>query len=337
MNVQQGVSILTGQVTKVQAKILKELIEDGRKTETEIAKKLGLTKKVVNKNYRQLEATGVITGATIHINYKSFGYKAVAHMLIYMDAQQADKLVEYLQKKPEVYSAFNKEVKGTVDVVVILKTLEQLNMVKDSIKNNFPVLEMKTAIWTDVKEMNQNLAFVTQDLKDTITENHEIKKNEKDTQTVIIDEIDQKIADTLAENGRIQMDVLAREIGISPDTVKRRYEKLKKKGALKVTIQINLSRIGYQAMCIFFATISNEKPNLIVEKVSRIPNIISIMKTSGDCDLQIYAMVQDLGQLLHIQEQIGKISGIRKIEQEISRINEEWKKWPSPRQYISTF
>jgi DNA-binding Lrp family transcriptional regulator len=90
-------------------------------------------------------------------------------------------------------------------------------------------------------------------------------------------------------------------------------------------------------MCIFFATTSNEKPNLIVEKVSRIPNIISIMKTSGDCDLQIYAMVKDIGQLLNIQEQIGKIQGIKKIEQEIARINDEWKKWPSPRQYISTF
>ena len=282
-----------------------------------------------------MEAIGVITGATIHINYKSFGYKAVAHMLINIDAQQADKLVEYLRKMPEVYSAFNKEVKGNIDLVVILKTLEQLNAVRDAIKKNFPVLEMKTAIWTNVKEMNQNLAIIKQDLKDT-AENYEIKRNEKDPQNTIVDEIDQKIADKLAENGRISMDVLAKEIGVSPDSVKRRYEKLKKKGVLKVTIQINLSRIGYQAMCIFSAITSNENPNLIVEKVSRIPNIISIMKTSGDCDLQIYAMVQDIGQLLYIQEQIGKISGIKKIEQEISRINEEWK-WPSPRQYISTF
>jgi len=283
-----------------------------------------------------LEAIGVITGATIHINYKSFGYKAVAHMSINIDAQQSDKLVEYLRKMPEVYSAFNKEVKGNIDLVVILKTLEQLNAVRDAIKKNFPVLEMKTAIWTNVKEMNQNLAIIKQDLKDTATENYEIKRNENDPQNTIVDEIDRKIADKLAENGRISMDVLAKEIGVSPDSVKRRYEKLKKKGVLKVTIQINLSRIGYQAMCIFSAITSNENPNLIVEKVSRIPNIISIMKTSGDCDLQIYAMVQDIGQLLYIQEQIGKISGIRKIEQEISRINEEWK-WPSPRQYISTF
>ena len=283
-----------------------------------------------------MEEIGVITGATIHINYKSFGYKAVAHILINIDTQQADKLVDYLQKMPEVYSVFNKEIKGNIDLVVILKTLEHLNVIQDSIKRNFSVLEMKTAIWTDVKEMNQNLAIVKQNLKNAVAENHEIKRNEKDSQTVIVDEIDQKIADKLAENGRISMNVLAKEIGVSPEAAKRRYEKLKKKGVLKVTIQINLSRIGYQAMCIFSVTTSNEKPNLIVEKVSRIPNIISIMKTSGDCDLQIFAMVQDIGQLLYIQEQIGKISGIRKIEQEISRINEEWKKWPSPRQYIST-
>jgi DNA-binding Lrp family transcriptional regulator len=284
-----------------------------------------------------LEEIGVITGATIHINYKSFGYKAVAYILINVDAQQADKLVEYLQKMPEVYSFNDRGVKGNIDVVVILKTLEQLNVIKDSIKRYFPILEMKTAIWTDVKEMNENLAIVKHDLKDTVTENYEIEPKEKDSQTVIVDEIDQKIADKLAENGRISMDDLAKEIGVSPDTAKRRYEKLKKNGVLKVTIQINLSRIGYKAMCIFFTTTSNEKSYLIVDKVSRIPNIISIMKTSGDYDLQIYAMVQDIGQLLYVQEQIVKIPGIRKIELEISRISEDWKKWPSPRQCISTF
>jgi DNA-binding Lrp family transcriptional regulator len=37
----QRVSVLTEQVTAVQAKILKELLADGRKTETEIAKNNG--------------------------------------------------------------------------------------------------------------------------------------------------------------------------------------------------------------------------------------------------------------------------------------------------------
>jgi Lrp/AsnC family transcriptional regulator, leucine-responsive regulatory protein len=333
----QRVSVLTEYVNAIQAKILKELLADGRKTDTEIAKKIGLTKEAVKKNFLQLEEIGIITGATIHVNYKSFGFKAVAHILINIDSQQAEKLVKHLQRMPEVYSYYCRGLKGNIDVLVILKTLEQLNDIKDSIKRCFSILEMRTAIWTDVKEMNENLSIILHNLKDTSTMDHKTHREKSNTLNVTIDEIDQKIADRLAENGRISMNILGRAVGVSPDTAKRRYEKMKKDGVLKVTIQINPSRIGYQALCIFFATTSNEKSDLIVDKISNIPNIISVMKTSGDYDLQIYAMIQDIGQLLYIQEQIGNIPGISRIEAEILKFGEEWKKWPSPRQYISTF
>ncbi len=285
-----------------------------------------------------MEEAGIITGSTIHINYKSFGYMAVAHLLVNVEAQQADKLLEHLQRMPEVYSFYNRGVRGNIDVLVILKTLDQLNEIKESIKRRFSILEMKTAIWTDVKEMNQNLAINLDDLKNTVKIEHADKFKEKNNFIVNpIDEIDQKIADKLAENGRISMDMLGKAIGLSPNTAKRRYEKLKTNGILKVTVQINPIKIGYQALCVFFTTTSNEKSCLIVDEISKIPNIISIMKTSGDYDLQIWAMVKDIGQLLNIQEQIGKIPGISKIETEILKIGEELKKWPSPRQYISTF
>jgi DNA-binding Lrp family transcriptional regulator len=219
---------------------------------------------------------------------------------------------------------------------MILKTLEQLNEAKDCIKSNFSVLEIKTAIWTDVKEMNYNLA---------ITENNR-KKNEapigQRTKTIektnpITQEIDQKIADLLAEDGRMTMKTLGDKIGLSPNIAKRRYEKLKNDGILKVTIQVNPNRIGYRALCIFFTVTSGEKSDMIIEKISKIPDVISIMKTAGDYDLQIYAMVQDLDRLLSIQEEIGKIHGITKMDTELLRFGPEWKKWPTPRQYISTF
>ncbi len=313
------------------------MIADGRKTETEIAKTLGLTKETVKKNYLKMKKMGIITGATIHINYKSFGYKAVAHILINVDPQQEDNLVEHLRLMPEVYSFYKREVKGNLDTVVILKTLEQLNEIKDAIKKCFSILEMKTAIWTNVKEMNDNLAIIPSAAKNISTSSHEKVKEKDGPQTVVIDEMDQKIADKLAENGRISMDKLGKELGVSANTVSRRYEKLKKNGILKVTIQINPILIGYQALCVFFTSTSDEKTYSVTDKVGLIPNIISVMKTSGDYDLQIWAMVQDIDQLLYIQEQIGKIPGISKIEPEILRLSDQWTKWPSPRQYISTF
>lgn len=285
MNSQREASVIAEQITETQAKILKGLLADGRKTETEIAKKLFLAKEEVHKNYLQMKESGIITGATIHINYKSFGYKAVAHILINVDPKQADTLVKHLQNIPEVYSYYERGVKGNIDAVVILKTLEQLSEIKDAIKKTFTILEMKTAIWTDVKEMNDNLAITSEEARNLTAAKKTIEKERTDLQTLAIDEMDQKIADKLSHDGRISMDTLGKELGISTYAAKRRYEKLKKHGILKVTIQIDPSRIGYQAMCVFFASTSNEKSHLITNKIGSIPNIISIMKTSGDYDL----------------------------------------------------
>ncbi len=329
-------AVVVEQITEVRAKILKELLTDGRETKTELAKKLCLPKEVITKNYLQLEKDGIITGATIHINYKSFGYSAVAHILISIDHQQEEQLFEFLQKMPEVYSFYNRGVKGNVGVIVALKTLEQLNDITDKIKRCFSVLDIKASIWLDVKEMNENLAIIHSDLKN-IKETPEVKKQEKPSKPVVIDEIDQKIAEKLAENGRISMEMLGKKVGVSTDTAKRRYEKLKKNGVLKVTIQINPLKLGYQALCVFFASTSKEQSECIVDKLCKIPNVISVMETSGDYDLQIYSMVQDIGQLLYIQEQIGNISGITKIELEVLKFGKELTRWPSPRQYISTF
>jgi len=332
----RGIAILAEQVSAVQAKILKELIADGRKNDSEIAKKIGLTKEIVKKNRCQMEQAGIITGATIHINYKSFGYKGVAHILINVDSQQEDQLIGYLQKMPEVYGFYSRGVKGNLDVIVILKTLEQLNEIKDAIKRRFSVLEMKTAIWTDVKEMNHNLAIIPDNRKNVgETINYQTKTRKKSKpKTMIIDPIDRKIADKLSGNGRVSMEALGREIGISSDTAKRRYEKLKKSGVLKVTIQVSPIKIGYRALCLFFTITSHENSLSIIEKISRVPDIISIMKTTGDYDLQIWAMVQDVEQLLSIEEELGKIQGILRMDMEVVRVLE---KWPTPRQYISTF
>ena len=333
MKPNEGKVISNQSINSLQAKILKELLADGRKSDSEIAEEIGSRPETVKRNFIKLKKNGIITGATTHINYRLFGYKAVAHVLINVDPKQSDQLITYLQKMPGIYSCQNAGIKGNIGAVTILKTLEQLNEIKDEIRNRFSVLEMKTAIWTDVKEMNENLAIIDNN-KASI--NFQAKTPKNNPENITIDQIDQKIADKLAENGRIPMETLAKEIGISPEKAKKRYEKLKKNGALKITIQINPYKIGYRALCIFFTVTSNEESFVSIDKISQIPDVISIMKTTGDYDLQIYAMVKNIEQLLSIQEEIGKTTGIMRFDLQMLGL-ELWEKWPSPRQYISTF
>ncbi len=329
--------VLTKEISEIHAKILRELLLDGRKTSGEIAKKLGLKKEIVNKNYHEMEIAGIIKGATIHVNYRCFGYKAVANLIINVEPQQADQLLDFISKMQDIYTFYSHGPKGNLRVVAILKTLQQLDAIKDAIKRRFSILGMKTVIWTDVREMHENLAITQSGAytrKQTEGNIKTSKAKSLQKEKVELNELDLKISNKLSEDGRAPISRIALEIGASASTVKQRYEKLKKNGLLKVTIQIDPTKLGYRAMAIFYITLTLHETSSTIEEISRIPDTISIMKTIGDYDLQVYVMIRDIDQLLTIQDAFSKISSISKIDMDISEVLE---KWPTPRQYISTF
>ncbi len=265
-----------------------------------------------------MKQAGIIKGATIHINYKSFGCKAVADMLITVDPQQADQLLDYIRKNPGIYSAYSRGPQGNIGAVTALKTLQQLDEVKATIRQKFSVSEIKTSIWTDVREMHGNLLLSPEN--PTISEeasNSQLKIEKPpifSNTKIVIDEIDEKIAQKLSEDGRAPLGKIAKDTGISANAAKRRYEKLTKNGVLKVTIQMDPTLIGYRAAAIFYAVTSNENSSIIIEKISKMPDVISIMKTTGDYDLKIWIFIRDIDQLLKTQDELGKIQGIAKMD-----------------------
>ncbi|MGF3523049.1 MAG: hypothetical protein ACQXXJ_08145, partial [Candidatus Bathyarchaeia archaeon] len=61
-----------------------------------------------------MKRLGIIRGATIHVNYKSLGYKAVGHLLITVEPTQADQLIAHFQKMPDIYAAYSNGPKCNV-------------------------------------------------------------------------------------------------------------------------------------------------------------------------------------------------------------------------------
>ena len=331
--------VSTKEFDELQARVLKELLLDGRKNFLDLSKKLDEPKEAVSRAYQEMVETGIINGATIHVNYRMFGHKAVANILINIEPRYADQLVKFIRGIPEIYNVLNAGIKGNVRVTTTFKTLHELDEIKDKIKLQFPVKSLKTIIWTDVKEMHSNLSFGAP--KNNAAEENtdknvgKLKSNGTEKKTLALDEIDLKITDKLAENGRVPFRKIAEDIGISTNKVKKRYEKLNKNGVLKVTIQMDATKIGYHTLAVFYVcTAAQKKFPLIIEKIGLIPDVISIMKTSGDYDLLVFVMIKDIEQLVTVQEEMSKIEGITEINMEISRMPN---KWPLPRQYLSTF
>ena len=280
-----------------------------------------------------MEKKGIINGATTQIDFASFGYDALATLLISVETQQIQQVVKYIQKITEVraYRQYNSIY--NVRAITTLKKLNELDHVRGAIRRHLPTTGLKTYIWTDVKNIPENLNLAaTQKKPDTAKVDAEKSQRQERNE---IDELDLQIVDKLSSNGGASFSEIAQEIGTSTDTVVKRYQKLKKNGAIKISIQINPNKIGYRAILDFnIAFASSGNLSGIVATLAKIPDVIIIIKTSGDYDLQLTAMIRDIEQMYSIQDQIAKTRGVTKMEASMRKIPNQW---PTPNQYISTF
>ncbi len=324
-------------IDELNSKILKKLLQDGRVGFGEIARECEVSENKVWKRFRAMEKKGIINGATIQMNFGHFGNAALATLLISIDAQQIDQVMEFIEKITEIraYRQYNSVY--NVRAIATLRDLNELNDVKQIIKRKLPTTGLKTYIWTGVRNIPENLNF-TGALKGTNTLN-QLKSN-KPIRTLIdeiaIDELDRQIVAKLTMGGRASFIKIAKELELSTDTVVNRYHKLREKGSIKVSIQINPNKIGYTSIIDFNIAVAapDTLPETVVESLTEIPDVIIITKTSGDYDLQLSAMVRDTAQSFAIQDQISRTCGIKKVEASTRKIPE---RWPSRQQYISTF
>lgn len=139
-----------------------------------------------------------------------------------------------------------------------------------------------------------------------------------------MDEIDLFIIKKLTEDARMSFRKIARDLGISPDTVINRYNTLQEKGAIRgSTVVISPKKIGYHGMAVFLidaspshilATEATIDSSLILNKLIHMRNIILAAKTVGDHDLIAIGVARDFEHLINIGTDIAKIPGVKDLQ-----------------------
>jgi len=318
----------------IDVKILKELLKDGRKSFTTIAEECHTSKDIIWKHYSEMKKAGIIVGATIQYNYPCFGYEGIASIRLSVGSQHLNELFEQLTKIPNIRpfriynSAYN------IGVFATIKNLKDLDNIKEMLIRRHPIIASKTYIWIDVRNTPENLSLCFAQNNGQVEEK---KPREKcvNNSRVKLDEIDIQIVEELNKNGRAPFSRIGQSIGVSTDTVTRRYARLVHNGFIKVSIQINPLLLGYKAILNFcIAFLSQNKMEMVMENLSKIPNVTYIVKISGDYDFKVVALVKDIEEMYAINEEIMKMPDIGRIEVDMRKIPPMW---PGPRQYISTF
>lgn len=325
----------TKKIGVIDAKILKDLLKDGRKEFPEIAKEIGVSKDVIWQHYTNMKKEGIIVGATVQINYASLGYNTTASIFVSVEPQKQIQVMESIRRIQNIFDVIPLGNHSEIWVIAILRNIEEMDQVKQSIKQLPSVLRLRTEVWTGIRNMVENLSILSADK--TLNETNSSKMQTRSGVGKIggkIDGTDIQIIEKLAKNGRESFRKIADELKISTSTIINRYRKLKRDGTIKVTIQINPIKIGYPAEAIFGLAFVPQQSLPIVEKIAKIPDVTLILKTSGIFDLTVFLKIRNVEQLIAIQDEIANIPGITEIERMMLNA---WPLMPYPREYISTF
>lgn len=319
---------------QIDAKILGMLLKDGRRTFTSIAEATGTSIDIVSKHFSEMEKAGIIVGATIQQNYPLLGYQGVTSILIRSESQHTDEIIQYLKKFASISVSVIYGSNYNIMIISTIKSLKDLEKITEMIKKNCSVAATRVLLWTDVRNIPENL---TRSLcgEDQIQESEPQASGQK-TGRFSFDELDLKIIDELAKDGRAPFSRIAESTGSSTDTVKRRYDRLAENGFIKVSIQFNPEMLGYKAFVHFLVSLSHQSELCeVVEMLSRIPNVSFITRLGGgDYDLLVCTLIEDTEDLFSLMDRVRKIPDVEKVDCYMRRL---LGRWPSPRQYISTF
>ena len=321
-------------IDKIDAYILRNLLQDGRRSFEDIAKECGVSTNVIRKRFIKMETAGIVVGATVQVDYKCLGYMAIASLLLNVESQYVETTLARLSKISNVLPIRQFNSRYGIRLVARLQSLKELDRIKEAIRLHNAVIDLRTYFWLDVRNTPENFSFGIEDSQSTGL-GEALLKTGNSQKAISVDKLDLAIVEKLSEDGRISFRKISEEIGISADTIIRRFEKLKSSGNVKVSIQINPEKLGYCTILDFsIAFAFQQETDAILENLSKIPDVIIILKTSGDYDLHVTAMARDTEQQFRIQEEIAKIPNIARLETAARRIPNEW---PTRTQHISTF
>lgn len=131
-----------------------------------------------------------------------------------------------------------------------------------------------------------------------------------------MDKIDFLILSELAKDARKPFLEIAKKIGVSPFTVKSRYEKMVEDGVIyRSVIDIDLSKLGYQGKVFLLITTSpTSGKSVAVEGLKKIQNIIVVSEIIGHFDLIAIAAVTDVKSVYALVQEVKKLPSVKRVK-----------------------
>ena len=131
----------------------------------------------------------------------------------------------------------------------------------------------------------------------------------------MVDDLDNQIIEILSLDGRMSNASIARNLGVSEGTIRRRLNILKDEGIINIKVVLNPNYVASETEAIIGIQVDLPVIRQVVLRLNQINEIRWVNITSGSFDIFVNVSTKSLSDLLELlQNKIGKIDGVKKIE-----------------------
>ena len=287
-------------------RIIYELDVNSRQPNSEIARKVGLSKQVVGFRIKRLVDLQIISSFYTIIDISKLGF--TVHK-IFLKLQNIDKekeleLIKYLKNNPDVVWVASCDGEFDLSLGTQAKNIEHLDRTLKELNKKFGEYISERQIATILKG-----EYFIRDYLISKKEKGNFRKSFFGAvpSSAELDDTDWRILLELGKNSRTSAVEIAQIIGISADSIGKRIKQLEKSGVIKhyniVPNEAKYPYIHYKIL-VGLKNISEEREKILIEYCRINPNVVYVVKALGSWELEIDMEVENAEQFRRIMMDI---------------------------------
>jgi len=280
-------------------KVLYELDRNCRQSNTEIARKVGLSKQVVGFRIQRLIENKVISSFYAVIDVSKLGFTINKNFLRLQNLtkEKENAFIEYAKKNPDVVWAASCDGRYDFIFSTWAKNPEYLNDVIKDLNAKFGQFIYERQIATIIRGQYFPRDYLISQKRERVSQEAffgAVSQEEK------LDETDWKILLQLGINARMSAVEISSKAKISPDAVIDRIKKLERSGVIKHYMIVPNEAVYPYLHYKVLISLRNNSDKIEKDFISYCqtnPNIVYVVKALGQWDFEVDIEVEDMEKL----------------------------------------
>ena len=286
-------------------KILFELDQNCRQSNTQIGKKVGLKKDVVAYRIKRMQEEGVIRNFWAAINTFKLGYNVFRIYINfhYASTQIKNDIIKYFTNYKNAWAVISVKGPIDIDIVVWVKNIYEFYNFWDKTLEKYEDYFEKYIISIYIQAVGYKKSYL---LGESYAFNRKMYETICDGTSSSIDETDYKLLNELAINARIPLTELSEKLGCSLQTASNRIKNLVKNNIIQAfRVNVDVSKLGLQLF----------KVDIFLKEYKQRKNIIKYLDDKGclEClnvatgwsDIEPEIVVENMDELIKLMEEVN--------------------------------